>query len=483
MRFAACLPALLAAAALLVAALGASPGLTWDEPAYVVSGLAYVRDGNWALNHEHPPLAKVLYGLALSADGGGHGYLAPARGVAALLFAALVALTAWTGGRLFGATAGFLAGLALLLTPSVLAHAHLAALDLPMALAWMGAAALSLRGPGGWTGAWLGGLLWGLALLTKVNGVFLIGPLVLWGLASGSLRWKHLPVLVLVGLAVFLAGWPWLWQDTFSRLHGYILSQTVRWVVPTYYLGTVYNAAYPPWHYPLVMTAAALAPAVLVAALYGAWVLARKRPQGAGWLGLHALFTLGLACLPGVPRYDGIRLFLTAFPFLALLAGLGLDLGLRMLRRPALAVTAGVLVFVPTALKIRELSPCLLPYRSPLAGGLDLEATFWGDALTPDFLARVSAGRPRSVALAPLGQDYFRFLQLQGDLPASTAWARPEEADVLIVLGRRGMLTPEMARRFDSEPGFAEVRREGVCLAKALLPGRSLPATMPAPFP
>ncbi len=449
-------------------ALGKTPGLTWDEPAYVVAGLNYVSPAipdPWQLNHEHPPLAKLLYGAALQLDGGAHGYLAPARCVSALLFAGLVLLTCKVGTRLFGATAGLAAGGLLILMPQVLAHAHLAALDLLMALAWMAAASYGLNPRKGWGGALILGLLWGLALLTKVNGIFLLAPLLAWGRISGSLRWREMPVVIGTGLTVFLCGWPWLWEHTGTRLHEYLLDKSVRWVVPTFYLGEVYDKAYPPWHYPLVLAAVTMPPAILAWALGGCGVLLRRRPDAARWLGLNLAFTLGLACLPGVPRYDGVRLFLAAFPFVAILAGLGMDLMLRGLAGTRLgkagAILVGVALLAPTVLRIRALDPCLLSYYAPTVGGLKgagrlgFETTFWGDAITPELLAGVPEGA--TVSFAPLGRDYAMFLGFP--------WAPQEEAEVLVILGRKGMLDPGMRRRFEAAAD-GEVLREGVPLAR-----------------
>ena len=40
-------------------------GPTYDEHFYVAAGHAYLRDGDFALNREHPPLVKYLVGAPL----------------------------------------------------------------------------------------------------------------------------------------------------------------------------------------------------------------------------------------------------------------------------------------------------------------------------------------------------------------------------------------------------------------------------------
>jgi 4-amino-4-deoxy-L-arabinose transferase-like glycosyltransferase len=489
-------PFVLATLALALAALGPRPGLTWDEPGYVAQGIQQVDwlrravvsgagadDPVWTTAHpDHPPLGKLFYGLAAASRPRSVSAVTAARFVSPLLFALLVGLTAYVTSRCFGETAAWLAGGSLLLTPQVLAHAQLAALDLPATLAWMAVAAVSLVGPTGWRGAILLGLLWGVALLTKVNGIFLAGPLLLWGLIGRRMRWSEVPALLAIGILTFCAGWPWLWNDTVPRLSVYLLDKQVRWIVPTFYMGQTFNQMYPPWHYPLVLTAATLPLAVVVGALIGGWVLVRERPRAAWWIGLHLLFTLGLACLPGVPRYDGTRLFLPAFPFVSIVAGVGLERLLRWIAsfpRLGWAGAAAVLVLAAASavIGVRAATPCLLSAYSPLVGGLGgadrlgFETTFWGDAITPELLAAIPPGS--LVGAVPMGIEYVRALKDAGMLPEGAKPAGEDRSDVLIVLGRKGMLNEEFRRRFERSPVvLAETRRGDVALAK-LLTGNS----------
>lgn len=43
-------------------------GLTYDEPYHITAGVSYVRTGDFRLNPEHPPLAKLFVGAALGED-------------------------------------------------------------------------------------------------------------------------------------------------------------------------------------------------------------------------------------------------------------------------------------------------------------------------------------------------------------------------------------------------------------------------------
>jgi len=484
---------ILAGIALLVVTVSPKPGVTWDEPGYLAQGQQYAdwlrrvitagagpNDPLWVnVYPDHPPLAKLVYGLAAAIRPASVPALSAARAASALLFAVLVGLTAFAAKRCFGPLAGWLAGGCLLLTPQVLAHAQLAALDLPITLAWMAAAVLSLTGPVGWPGASLLGVLWGAALLTKVNGVFLAGPLFAWGLITRRLRWIEAPVVIILAAVTVWDGWPWLQHDTFAHLSAYLLDKQVRWIVPTFYMGHVYNESYPPWHYPLVLTLATLPLAVVVGLAIGTYDLVRERPRASLWLALHLSFTLGLACLPGVPRYDGARLFLPAFPFIAVIAGAGLARLLaaiaanqRLGMRAAAAVT--VVAAASAVLALRTAAPCLLSAYSPLVGGLEgaarlgLETTFWGDAITPELLGAVPRGA--SVGAIPLGIEYMRAVQDAGLLPPGARPVPEDRSDVLIILGRKGMMSDGLRHRYETSATLAETRRGGVALAK-LVPG------------
>jgi len=57
---------------------------------------------------------------------------------------------------------------------------------------------------------------------------------------------------------------------------------------------------------------------------------------------LNAVFTIGLAALPNVPKYGGVKLFLPFFPFLAILAG---RTRMRLHEIGLLRIVAGLLLY------------------------------------------------------------------------------------------------------------------------------------------
>ncbi|MCH7688904.1 MAG: hypothetical protein IH899_19840, partial [Planctomycetes bacterium] len=129
---------------------------------------------------DHPPLGRVWLGLshqlacAVSPpeDHPSPFVIAAARTGSAFAFAFLVILVGYVSGKWYGPVAGMTASASLVMMPRLFGHAHLAALESVMSLAY---AAVVFSVAGYWSKqsppirrtAILTGLLFGLALLTK----------------------------------------------------------------------------------------------------------------------------------------------------------------------------------------------------------------------------------------------------------------------------------------------------------------------------
>lgn len=194
--------------------------MTFDELTYIPAGYSYVTTGDYRLNPEHPPLTKLLAGLALLPLGpdldaehwswteanqwafGRHFFedtnsdaermVRIARIPTVLLLMMLVAGAYFLGRELYGPTAGLLAAGLCAFSPNLLAHGRLATNDLALSC-FVLLTALTflrlLRRPtfGSLTVA---GVTLGLALLSKFNAVLLLALIPVWavGVALGSDR-------------------------------------------------------------------------------------------------------------------------------------------------------------------------------------------------------------------------------------------------------------------------------------------------------
>ncbi len=426
------------------------PGLTFDEGfnvdvgAYLVESVR--RAGLSAIhpltlheifthpnyNPDHPPLGRWALGLMamgldpiVEHDDRRPYCITAARVASALAFGGLLWLIAALVSKWYGPHAGIGAALALLFMPRVFAHAHLAALETFMNLTYAAcvlitADRLAPKDRLHWTDGLLPGLLLGLALLTKMQAVFLPPVLTVWLLWNW--RWRGLLPLVVVAFTsflVFLLGWPWLWSDPVGRFVEYFARSTDRAVLYCHYLGVRYADRDVPWHYPFVMT---LVTTPLLHLWLGGWGLSprgndpKERRRRQLLIGAMVLPLLVFA-IPGTAVYDGIRLFLVASPLFAVFVGIGFDRLTNWCRQQHLGsrprydawVAAGALLLTCLVSLVR-LQPCQLSYYNELTWGLGgaaslgFERTYWGDSATPEFLRRVQRHLPdgATVGIAPV---------------------------------------------------------------------------------
>ena len=448
--------ALFVLALLLVAFTCRAYGPTYDEPHYASAGIRYAawwgrvtrgdfsafrRDqitAAWHFNHEHPPLQKTASGISQAVLGRTLSGMTAIRLPSAVWYALVVSALFVFLLPVWGRAGALFSALALATLPRFFAHAHFVALDMPIAC-WFflttALAAMALeRDSWKWTA--LAGLAFGLALGAKVNAFFLPVLLIPWCLLWHRARWPKLAAVLLIGPAVFFLSWPWLWIAPVAHLREYFAFHLGHAAYNVWYLGQLYPRA--PWHYPFVITAATTPALVLLCALAGI-------PRGWPRRGVDprkALLLLGLAvailpsALPNSPKYNGERLFLPAFPFLAAIAGgtfawvqqrfANAMAGRRDGARVTALATFGLAILVLTS-GVRgavNLHPYQLAYYNELVGGTwgatlkGFETIYWGQVFQEGtgFLNTIPKQNPR-VLLIPKGVIYLlEFQQKAGNL-------------------------------------------------------------------
>ena len=443
-------------------------GPTYDEPHYASAGMRYADwwarlfrgdfgalrrqeiETAWELNHEHPPLQKCASGFSQRWLGGVLPGLAAMRLPSALWFALTTcAVYLFTRG-IWGRRGALFGALAFVLLPRVVAHAHFVALDMPITAWFFVTAALSAEAlrRNSWKWTLAAGVAFGLASMSKLNAFFLPMLLLAWCLAYHRQRWPKLIVIVLlVGPAVFWLGWPWLWIDFAPHLKEYLAFHFRHAAYNVWYLGQLHQ--YAPWHYPFVLTAVTTPTLVLALSLVGmqrAWARRRTEPER-----VLLLFGLVVSLLPNAlptsPKYNGVRLFLPAFPFLAALAGGGFAWvqgqiatairrgDIRRTRVSALAAAVlGAALLLPAFSDVVQNHPYQLAYYNALVGGPEgarqrgFETIYWGQVLqeAPLFLNQVAQPHPR-VLLIPGAVIYLlEFQQQAGALRPDVEFAGEE---------------------------------------------------------
>jgi len=464
-----CIALLLAAFTILLLTVTAPQiGLTWDEPTYIVAAETYVDwyrelimhpsdalsvegiNRYWTNSHEHPPLSKVLSGFIWL--GARHTFddLTAHRLGNILMVGLLSALLYLLVTREYGRMAGLIAVFALLTMPRFFFHAHLAAIDIPVTVMifavtytfWLGHDRPQVI----WT--LLLGLVWGLALATKIHALF-IPPILLiaWVLIFRPKRYlfKRLAMMGVIGISVFILTWPWFYYDFVEHFKAYMGFMTItRLPVDQYYFGQHY--APPPWHFPFVITTLVTPFSLTILAVVGAVSMMRhkeERPFGGllllGTFVCLAIFTSGMGQV-----FDNERFMMPVFPYLAALAGIGfvraipaIDQFLRnrkiqILRRQLVTLMA-IVAFAPQVLLAYDLYPHLLSYYSEMIGGaygakmLGLESTYWCETY-PEVLTYLNTlAKPGSVVWGEC-LDVLIYYRLHGQLRPDIQIANGPEA-------------------------------------------------------
>jgi hypothetical protein len=220
-----------------------------------------------------------------------------------------------------------------------------------------------------WIKVALAGALWGLALASKISGLLLLPAAGVWLVARYRAKGAALFVVwMLVGYAVLLVLWPWLWFAPVERTARFLFTATDRATLHTFYWGQVWDDRATPWHYPWIVTAVTVPAGILVLAIYGAaagWREATFRP--AVQLTLLALGSVLLTfSWPGVPVYDGERLFLMVYPLVGLLCGVAVArLAAWAVRDRRTFATRGVREAVSKPALIRRRVPLLARLAVP----------------------------------------------------------------------------------------------------------------------
>lgn len=472
------------------------PGITLDESFNVQMGVYQwkaLREYHVALLHpdsvrevfgpgsnynpDHPPLGRVWLGVWHDLverlfppddhppnEAGVRFVTDCARAGSAAAFSLTVFLVGLFASKWYGRAAGIVAAVSLVLMPRVFAHAHLASLETFMNLTYSATILAvahwwQVRSPGfsrpetqppeGGTPnvsvltAVLTGILFGLALLTKMQAILIppvVGVWALWHWRARAI--KPLAILGLVGVIVFFVGWPWLWLDPAKHFHEYFARTTNRAVLNCYYLGQVWTDKDVPWHYPFVMFAVTVPIGLHALAMLGVVGHASKRtrsvseglstPGPRGRFGfvcepreqllvMATLFPLVLFALPDVAVYDGERLFLVSYPIWSVLIGRGAEVVLVHLQRKAESgqwrwvashrarITAVTLFLLAQSIGVIVMHPCQLSYYNLLVGGLygadrlGFERTYWGDSVTRSLLTSMpESSKTQRVDVTPV---------------------------------------------------------------------------------
>ncbi|MFO0678995.1 MAG: glycosyltransferase family 39 protein [Polyangiaceae bacterium] len=330
-------------------------------------------DGSWGYNHEHPALMKSLFAISRNLlwekwkvfeD-----FSTACRFPAMLMGGLAIAVTYLFAARAYSRRAGVFAAAFLALSPAYFFHAHLACFDIPIVAMWTLCIYVYWRAytekSVGW--ALLLGVVYGLTLETKHNAwilpeVFVVHTFwadrksILKDLSEGRVSVPTtLLAMATVGPLVFVALWPWLWNDTLPRIQEYAQFHLNHEYYNIEFLGVNYFGPPSPKLYAPVMIFATVPGVALLAFAVGAWTRLRHAIERVKTFVVHTwspspnrtafgvvadvedrnetdlLVFLGFAAaiapffLPKTPIFGGTKHWMTGYPFMMMWAGVGVD--------------------------------------------------------------------------------------------------------------------------------------------------------------
>lgn len=268
-------------------------------------------------------------------------------------------------------------------------------------------------------------VVFGCALATKLNVPFALAAIGIWALWERKPRRTiaALAAAMLLGVVFSFAIWPWMYFDTAQRLSEYIAFHTRHYPIAMYYLGGLYKSMLPPWHAPWVMAAVTIPLTTLAFATLGLWRTTRGAvATGETFLGrLAVLITvvqIGALSLPNVPVYGGEKLFLPAFAFIAILAGLGLWKIQEELTNTSARVAILAVLLSPGLLGLVAYRGSYLSYFGEWFGGVrgataaGMERQYY-DLAYPDIASALNQQLPTGgcVAVLPNPKEYTSYFE------------------------------------------------------------------------
>lgn len=320
--------------------------------------------------------------------------------------ALLISLVFWWGKRVYGFVAGLVGAVSLSVYPLFWAESHFNnEKDIPETVFWSFLLFSIWKGIADKSWKWMlvSGIFLGLALGTKFNVLFSILVILPWlfiVLIFSYLKAQPKIKVILeknnklliaaifspvLGLAIFVGTWPYLWADPIKRIGGVItFYKTIGTTsnIDFRFLGPFGTNTYPiQW---IIFTTPVV---ILFFSIIGITLAFLKFRTEKDKTSLLFLLWLAIPILrvswPGTTVYGGIRQIMEYVPALALLTGLGSQgvyewvlLKIKRLNFISLNVKKFVLIgiilvsFVPTTVKLIQIHPNENVYFNFLIGGL-----------------------------------------------------------------------------------------------------------------
>jgi hypothetical protein len=224
-----------------------------------------------------------------------------------------------------------------------------------------------------------------------------------------------------------------------------LIIQLVHESAPVYLFHKIYNIA--PWYYVFVAVFFQVPSFMFILFTIGINYLRKNNKKILLFLILNFIYPLVIFILPNAPKQDGIRLFLPAIPFFAVISGIGLVHGINFINN--IYFKSGIkllliIFFLGYIFQVSKLYPYLSSYYSEFIVGLygankiGFETDYWGSP-NQNIIPWMNQHENDPFCVYPTTNHYY-FYKAMGLLkPNVTFNASPKDCKYLVITMRQGM--------------------------------------------
>ena len=358
----------------------------------------------------------------------------------------------------YGMVAAIVAPITLLTFPRVFSEAHFATQDGQLTAWWLLLWVIQSGPARGWTHTIGFGVVLGLTTATKFTGWIAWMPTALSQVFHrNAAAIGRLFVIFPVALLIFYVVNPPIWHEPLNGLRQHFhhnLDRANTLNISTQFLGRTYNVTNPlPWYNTLVWLVFTTPLPTFALGCVGLWHCLARPTVFSLTLMVHWITLMVVRALPGAPPHDGIRLFLPAFGFWCVFAGIGAQrvfdlIGTVRALAPRLALRLALsAALLASAVNLARYYPQTLSHYSLMAGGVrgaadkGMEPAYWWDALDNDVLKWLNERTDPGEAIAFSPAFNIGLLRDWGRLRAHSVDAGTQPFKWYVLQNRPGMFT------------------------------------------
>ncbi len=450
-------------------------GITWDETVYFHAGKQYIGwilspfsdlEQVWGHNSEHPPLTKTLGGFFIALFHLKLDWLSEhtAYRTSILVFVYILSFCLFTFSKSFlGLWPAVFVVLSFSFLPRIFFHAHIGAQDYAITACWFFAIYALWKNH-------LGLIILAviMALLTKIQGLFLCFPILLYYWQQGTLFTRKFVIIAIACPLLFFALWPWLWIHPWDNFYEYALFHADHRRIPLLYFGEIYKNA--PWSVPFVITL--LTTPVLVLGLGTVGIVAKGLERDWKIFFLFNILLVLTVIAVSPSKHDGVRLFLPIFPFICIFAGAGLKYLYANTVFPK-SVFNGLIILVSLITLytgvIRYHPYQTLHYNEFIgstenAHNLGLETDYWCSGYIE--ILQWMNQRPDSIYWTPICGNILQYYKKAGMLnpKIESSDRQPKKADYYILPPKKSFTTPWIKHQLKRAELIFQIKKQGVSI-------------------